>query len=408
MSPCRCCGSFNLLEVLSLGVSPLANSYLTPEELQNPEPFYPLDLKLCADCYMAQLEVCVSPNEIFTEYAYFSSWSTSWLEHARQFAEKTIAQFALNQNTRVIEIASNDGYLLQYFKERGIPVLGIEPATNVAAAAIEKGIPTVTAFWNLELADTLVQQDKKADFIVANNVLAHVPDLHGFVEALSRVMKPEGIATLEFPHLYQMINQCQFDTIYHEHYSYFSLFVVCRVFAAHGLKVFDVEELSTHGGSLRIYVALDRNSRYEISPRVNRVLQKERDAGMMTSAYYRDFAKKASKVKRDLLTFLIDAKEKGKRCVGYGAAAKGNTLLNYCGIRTDFIEYVVDRSIAKQGKFTPGTRIPIFSPERIAEGKPDYVLILPWNLREEIEEQMGHIRKWGGRFLTAIPKLTVF
>lgn len=408
MTPCRCCGSSNLLEVLSLGVSPLANSYLQPEELQNPETFYPLDLKLCADCYMAQLDVCVPPAEIFTEYAYFSSWSTSWLEHARQFVEKTVEEFALNQNTLVIEIASNDGYLLQYFKAKGIPVLGIEPAANVVAAAIEKGIATVSAFWNPELADRLVQQDKRADFIVANNVLAHVPDLHGFVEALSRVMKPEGVATLEFPHLYQMINQCQFDTIYHEHYSYFALFVVCRVFAAHGLKVFDVEELSTHGGSLRVYVSLDTNSRYEVSERVNRVLQIERDAGMRTMAYYQDFAKKASKVKRDLLTFLIDAKENGKRCVGYGAAAKGNTLLNYCGIRTDFIEYVVDRSPAKQGRFTPGTRIPIFPPERIEEDQPDYVLILPWNLREEIEEQMGHIRNWGGRFVTAIPKLTVF
>lgn len=408
MSECRCCGSSSLLEVLSLGVSPLANSYLRAEELKSPETFYPLELKICSECYMVQLDVCVDPAEIFTEYAYFSSWSTSWLDHARRFAEQTIEQFGLNSNTRVIEIASNDGYLLQYFKARGIPVLGIEPAKNVASAAMEKGIPTVTAFWNVEFADSLVQQDKKADLIVANNVLAHVPNLHNFVEALSRVMKPGGIATLEFPHLYQMISQCQFDTVYHEHYSYFSLFVVSRVFAAHGLKVFDVEELGTHGGSLRIYVSHDRNSKCEVSSRVERVLQKEHDAGMMTLAYYQDFAKRASTVKRNLLNFFIDAKEQGKRCVGYGAAAKGNTLLNYCGIRTDFLDYICDRSPAKQGKFTPGTRIPIFSPEHIEEDKPHYVLILPWNLREEIEEQMGHIKKWGGKFVTAIPKLEIF
>jgi len=403
---CRSCGAPLDRVMVDLGSSPLANSYLSPAALARAELFLPLCVYVCERCWLCQLPECATPQEIFTDYAYFSSFSTSWLEHAAGYVDAVVPRFGLGPASQVVEIASNDGYLLKNFVARGIPVLGVEPAANVAAAAVELGIPTEVRFFGRETARDLAARGLAADLLLGNNVLAHVPDLDDFVGGLAILLKAEGVLTMEFPHLVQMIDGNQFDTIYHEHYSYFSFVAVERVFAAHGLELFDVEELATHGGSLRIF-ARHAGAAGAVSgprtPRVDALLAWERGLGVETLAYYAGFSERVRETKRALLEFLIRAKRAGKSIVGYGAPAKGNTLLNYCGVRGDFLDYTVDRSPHKQDLFLPGTRIPIRAPEAIFETRPDYVLILPWNLRAEIAGQMAAIRDWGGRFLVAIP-----
>jgi 2-polyprenyl-3-methyl-5-hydroxy-6-metoxy-1,4-benzoquinol methylase len=372
------------------------------------EPFYPLRAFVCDRCFLVQIAEFEKPEQIFSEYAYFSSFSTDWLKHARRYVEMAIDRFGLGPESNVVEIASNDGYLLQYLCARGIPVLGIEPAANVAAAALEKGIPTKTVFFGAETSRQLLAEGHAADLIVGNNVFAHVPDPHSFVTGLKTLLKPQGAITLEFPHLLQLIQQNQFDTIYHEHFSYFSLMTAEKVFGDHGLAVFDVEELPTHGGSLRIYGKHSEDNSKPTGERVEALRLKESEAGLWDLSRYQSFQQQVTQVKCDLLEFLIQQREEGKQVVGYGAPAKGNTLLNYCGIGTELVRYTVDRSPHKQGQYLPGSRIPIFAPEKIAETKPDFVVILPWNLRTEISSQMGNVREWGGRFVVPIPCLEVF
>jgi 2-polyprenyl-3-methyl-5-hydroxy-6-metoxy-1,4-benzoquinol methylase len=404
---CRSCGERLSHVFADLGSSPLANAYLTEAQLEQPEPFYPLRAYVCHGCFLVQLPQVVTPEEMFSEYAYFSSYSESWLRHARAYAEQMIERFGLDSGSRVVEIASNDGYLLQYFKERGIPVLGVEPAANVAAAAEQAGIPTVVEFFGVDTANELGRSGQEADLLVGNNVLAHVPDLAGFVEGFKLLLKPKGVATLEFPHLLSLMENVEFDTIYHEHVSYFSLLAVERTFARAGLAIFDVEELPTHGGSLRVFLQHVEDGSKRTSHRVEQLRERERRAGLERLMTYEAFEERVCQVKRDLLDFLIGAKREGKSIVGYGAAAKGNTLLNYCGIRGDLIDYVVDRSPHKQGLFQPGTRLPILAPEEVEETRPDYLLLLAWNLREEIMEQMSHVRAFGCRFVVPIPNTTV-
>ena len=401
---CRLCSAPLEQTFVDLGLSPLANSYIEPAERERHETFYPLHVYVCGRCLLVQLPVAVAPEEIFSDYAYFSSYSDSWVDHAARYVEEAVTRFGLDRESQVVELASNDGYLLQFFVERGIPVLGVEPAANVAAAAVERGIPTVVEFFGAEVGSRLAE-GHRADLIVGNNVLAHVPDTHDLVEGLRRLLKPGGAVTMEFPHLLRLIAERQFDTIYHEHYSYLSLFAVERFFAEHGLELYDVEELPTHGGSLRIYARHAGGG--EPSERLLAVRESERAHGLHDLSGYLDFEEAARTVKRDLLSFLIGARREGKTVAGYGAAAKGNTLLNYCGIRTDLVDYVVDRSPHKQGRLLPGTRIPIHAPEHVLETKPDYLLILPWNLREEIVGQMSPVREWGGRFVVPIPEVTV-
>jgi hypothetical protein len=404
---CRFCGS-PLSEIfVDLGASPLANSYLEPEELGKAEAFYPLCVYVCGECLLVQLPEAERPEAIFSDYAYFSSYSDSWLRHARTYTEAVIDRFGLGAGHQVIEIASNDGYLLRWFRERGIPVLGVEPAGNVAAAAEAAGIPTVVRFFGEAAARELVAAGKRADLLVGNNVLAHVPGLNDFVAGLKILLAPAGVLTMEFPHLLRLMAEDQLDTIYHEHYSYFSFATVRRVFAAHGLTLFDVEELPTHGGSLRIYARHDEDGSKPVGERVADLLAREEAAGLGRLETYRSFGERARRVKWGLLRFLIAAREAGKSIAGYGAPAKGNTLLNYCGIRTDFLDYTVDRSPHKQGRYLPGVRIPIHGPDRLRETRPDYVLILPWNLKEEIVEQMADVRSWGGRFVVAIPEVEI-
>jgi len=400
---CRFCGAPLDLVFADLASSPLANSYLTEAQLAQAERYYPLVVRVCERCWLCQLPEAASPEEIFGDYAYFSSFSTSWVEHARGYTERMVARFGFGARHQVVEIASNDGYLLRHFHERGIPVLGIEPAANVAEAARALGIPTEVRFFGRSAADDLAGRGLSADLLLGNNVLAHVPDLNDFVAGLARLLKPAGVLTLEFPHLVLLVAENQFDTIYHEHFSYFSLVAVERVFAAHGLELFDVEELATHGGSLRVYAQRQGEGAQPVQPSVGALAARERALGVETRAYYERFAEQIRETKRKLLDFLITAKRAGKSIVGYGAAAKGNTLLNYCGVRQDFLDYTVDASPHKQGKFLPGTRIPIHAPARILETKPDYVLILPWNLKQEISTQMAAVRDWGGRFVVAIP-----
>jgi 2-polyprenyl-3-methyl-5-hydroxy-6-metoxy-1,4-benzoquinol methylase len=393
---------------VDLGMSPLANSYLRADQLQLAERFYPLHAWVADDTFLVQLEQFESPEHIFSDYAYFSSYSDSWLQHAKAYTELMAQRFGFNKNHQVIEIASNDGYLLQYFKALGIPVLGVEPAANVAKVAIEqKGVPTVVQFFGVQTAKELVTAGTRADLLLGNNVLAHVPDLNDFVAGLKIVLKPTGILTMEFPHLLRLIQENQFDTIYHEHFSYLSFLTVEKIFAHHGLTLFDVEELPTHGGSLRIYARHTEASHPPLGERVAKLKQKETDFGLTRLETYESFGERVKATKRKLLKFLVEVKDQGKRIVGYGAAAKGNTLLNYCGIRTDFLDYVVDRSPHKQGLFLPGTHIPIHAPERLFETRPDYVLILPWNLKSEISQQMAGIRKWGGEFVVPIPEVQV-
>jgi SAM-dependent methyltransferase len=400
---CRLCGEVLTETFADLGSTPLCESYLSRGDLQKGEPFYPLCTYVCSRCFLVQVPEIVSPEEIFSHYAYFSSYSDSWLEHARQYTAKMIPRLGLDGSSLVVELASNDGYLLQYFMERGIPVLGVEPAANVAEAAERKGIPTLVAFFGEQTARELAASGKGADLLLGNNVLAHVPDLNGFIAGMKVLLKPQGVITMEFPHLMRLVEDCQFDTIYHEHFSYLSLTVVGTAFARHGLTVFDVEELPTHGGSLRIFARHAEDDSKAVGARVRDLLAREEAAGIRSSGYYAAFAAKVKETKRRLLDCLIEIKAAGKTIAAYGAAGKGNTLLNYCGIRSDFIDYVVDRSTFKQGKYLPGTRIPIFPPERIQETKPDFVLILPWNLQREITAQLAYIREWNGKFIVPIP-----
>jgi len=405
---CRFCGADVTQTFVDLGMSPLCESYVSQDRLNQMEPFYPLHVKVCSNCFLVQLEEYVAPENIFSDYAYFSSYSDSWLAHAKAYTDKMIEQFGLDKDSFVVELASNDGYLLQYFVGRNIPVLGIEPASNVAVVAEEKGVPTLVKFFGRELAGELAEEGKKADLILGNNVLAQVPDLNSFVAGMKILLKPNGVITLEFPHLLRLVAENQFDTIYHEHFSYFSFLTTDHIFKAHGMKVFDVEEISTHGGSLRVYGCHQEDGSKPESSKVTALLEREKVAGCDKLEYYESFGEQVEKTKYQLLEFLIHAKKSGKTIVGYGAPGKGNTLLNYCGIRTDFIDYTVDRSPHKQGKFLPGTHIPIYHPDRITETRPDYVFILPWNLKDEIMQQMAHIRGWGGQFFVPIPSPTVF
>ena len=404
---CRFSGKELKHTFVDLGLSPIANNYLKPEQLSYAEKFYPLHVYVSEDNFLVQVEEFESPEDIFGEYTYFSSYSGALLENAQTYTNTVVERFNLNQASQVMEIASNDGYLLQYFLEKNIPVLGIEPAGNVAKVAQEKGIPTIVKFFGVETAQELVASGKQADLLAANNVIAHVPDLNDFVAGMKILLKPEGVITVEFHHLLNLITKSQFDSIYHEHFSYFSLLSMEKVMAAHGLKVFDVEEISTHGGSLRVYACHQESSR-EICGGVTEVKDKEIAAGLTRMETYLAFGEKVKATKRQLLSFLIEAKNQGKSIVGYGAPAKAITLLNYCGVRTDFIDYIVDRSPHKQGSFVPGTRLPILAPEKIAETKPDYLLILPWNLKEEIMSQMEMIRDWGGKFVVPIPEVQVY
>jgi SAM-dependent methyltransferase len=371
------------------------------------EPFYPLHVYVCSECLLVQLEEFTSPQSIFGDYAYFSSYSESWLDHAKRYVESVSDRFALGARHHIVEIASNDGYLLQYFVQRGVPVLGVEPAGNVAAVAKQKGIPSVVKFFGVKTARELAKKKKRADLLIGNNVLAHVPNINDFVGGLKILLKPKGVITMEFPHLMQLMAENQFDTIYHEHFSYLSLLAVERVFAKHGLTLFDVEELPTHGGSLRIYARHSKDVSKPVGLRVTELREREEQGGFGTLQHYLNFASQVETTKRKLLAFLIEAKEKGKSVVGYGAPAKGNTLLNYCGVRTDFLDYTVDRSPYKQGHLLPGVRIPIFHPDKIKETKPDYVLILPWNLRDEVMQQMSYVREWGGQFVVPIPEVKI-
>lgn len=404
---CRACGEPLQRTFVDLGMSPLANSYLRADQLNAMEPYYPLHVRVCKRCFLVQLQEYEAPQQIFSDYAYFSSYSSTWLEHAQQYCDQATERFALDPASLVVEVGSNDGYLLQYFVARGIPVLGIEPAVNVAQAAIAKGIPTLTQFFARDTAAGLVRQGKRADLLVGNNVLAHVPDVNSFVAGLKLLLAPRGVITLEFPHLLQLIALNQYDTIYHEHFSYWSFSTVRELFARHGLVLFDVEELATHGGSLRIFARHAEDDTQPAGARVAALLRKEESAGIRDPRTYAAFPARVAEHKRELLAFLIAAKREGKRIAGYGAPAKGNTLLNYCGIGRDFLDYTVDRSPQKQGCYLPGTHIPICAPERIAATQPDYLLILPWNLRDEIMQQMAHIRAWGGRFVVPIPRVEV-
>ena len=408
---CRFCAAPLSYVQCDLGMSPLANSYVRFEDSHNKEKLYPLKVWVCDQCLLSQLEEFESPDAIFSDYLYFSSFSTSWVEHARRYCEMMVERFHFDADSQVIEIASNDGYLLQHFKARGIPVLGIEPAANVAKVAWEqKQIPSVVKFFGVQTAKELVADSKSADLLLGCNVLAHVPDINDFVGGLKIALKPAGIITFEFPHLLRLIENNQFDTIYHEHFSYLSLLAVEKIFAHHGLTLFDVEELPTHGGSLRIFArhSDNRASNAAVTSRVAAMREKETDFGLTKMATYTAFREKVKGTKDKLLKFLTEAKAAGKKVVGYGAAAKGVTLVNYCGVRDDLVDYVVDKSPHKQNHFMPGVHIPIFGPQKIFETKPDYLLILPWNLKKEISEEMEGIRAWGGQFVVPIPEVQVF
>jgi SAM-dependent methyltransferase len=392
---------------VDLGMSPLCESYVSAEQLHQMEPFYPLQVYVCEKCFLVQLEEFVAPHEIFSEYAYFSSYADSWVEHMRRYVEAIVERLALGKDSFVVEVGSNDGYLLQHFIKKGISVLGVEPAANVARVALEKGVPTLVQFFGAGTARELVDQGKQADLICGANVLAQVPNPNDFVLGLKLLLKPGGVVTIEFPHLMKLMAENQFDTIYHEHFSYFSFLSLETICAAQGLTLFDVEELTTHGGSLRIYARHSDDGSKPMTARARELRQRELDAGLLSLETYAGFSEQVKETKRRLLEFLISAKRAGKRIAGYGAPGKGNTLLNYCGIRTDFVDFTVDRSPYKQGKFLPGTHIPIFAPDKIREVRPDYVLILPWNFKEEIMKQMGDVRDWGGKFVVPIPKVRV-
>jgi SAM-dependent methyltransferase len=405
---CRFCGAALSHTFVDLGMSPMCESFLREDQLNRMEAFYPLHAYVCGDCFLVQLEAYVTPEEIFTEYAYFSSYSDSWLAHAKAYVETVIDRFGLDGSSLVVELASNDGYLLQYFVAHSIPVLGIEPARNVAKVAMDRGVETTVAFFDDSLAKRLVAEGKSADLIIGNNVLAQVPDLNGFVAGIKTLLKPDGVVTIEVPHLMRLMEENQFDTIYHEHFSYFSFTTAARIFAHHGMTVFDVEELPTHGGSLRLFAGQAADDTKPVSARVVELEAREMEAGLTRLQTYDAFREQVEATKRDLLDFLIARRREGKSIAGYGAPGKGNTLLNYCAIRTDMIAFTVDRNPYKHGMFLPGTHIPIHPPERIAETRPDYVVIMPWNLKDEIMAQLAFIRDWGGKFVVFIPEVRVY
>jgi C-methyltransferase-like protein/putative zinc binding protein/methyltransferase family protein len=401
---CRLCGNPLQHLVVDLGMSPLCETFLDAAELDAMERVYPLRVFVCEHCFLVQLREYVAPEGIFTEYPYFSSYSDSWLAHAERYVDAVVERFGLSERHRIVELGSNDGYLLRNFVTRGIPVLGIEPAANVAEAAEAIGVPTRVAFFGEEVARELVAGGTTANLIIGNNVLAQVPDVNGFVSGIRILLAPDGVVTMEFPHLLRLIEQNQFDTIYHEHFSYFSLATAKALFALNGLQIYDVEELPTHGGSLRIFARHSVGSAHRVLPSVAEIERHEREARMISLDYYKGFRRRVERSKRRLLSFLIDAKERGRSVVGYGAPGKANTLLNYCGIRQDLLEYTVDRNPMKQGRFLPGTHIPIHHPDRIAETRPDVVLILPWNLSHEITAQLSYVREWGGQLAVPIPE----
>lgn len=405
---CRHCQHELDIPFANLGSSPPSNAYLSEKHLNAPENWYPLNVKVCSHCWLAQTEDYAGREAFFSpDYAYFSSYSTSWLEHCRDYVEKMIQRFSLNETHLVGEIASNDGYLLQFFQKRQIPCYGIEPTANTARVAQEKGLQVFVDFFGTTLAEKLVSDKYAADLLIANNVLAHVPDINDFVSGFACLLKPTGVATFEFPHLYKLVTESQFDTIYHEHFSYLSFTAVKRIFESNGLSIFDVEELGTHGGSLRVYAQRSDSGKQAVCDSVQALLALEDGAGMSGVDFYHDFQDRILEIKRQFLSFLLKAQAENKKVVAYGAAAKGNTLLNYSGIRPDMIAYVVDRNPAKAGKFLPGSRIPVVSEEQLVADKPDWIVILPWNLRDEITQQLAYARDWGAKFVTAIPSLAV-
>ncbi|MBS1746650.1 MAG: class I SAM-dependent methyltransferase [Bacteroidetes bacterium] len=404
---CRFCKTELEHVFIDLFNSPASNSFLTKEQLNEPETFYPLKVYTCPNCFLVQVDEYKKSDAIFNnEYVYYSSYSTSWLAHAKRYADMMTDRFHLNKNSRVIEIASNDGYLLQYFKQKNIPVLGIEPTTNTARVAQDKGIETITEFFGVDLAKKLTTENLKADVLLGNNVLAHVPDILDFVAGMKMLLKPSGVITMEFPHLMQLIENSQFDTIYHEHFSYLSFYTVKKIFESQGLELFDVDELPTHGGSIRIYAKHQKNNEQAILPNIQALLNKEKEKGMLDMSYYNNFQQKALKIKMDITAFLIEQKKNGKKVAAYGAAAKGNTLLNYCGIKNDLIEFVVDANPHKQNKFMPASHIPVVTENYLKKEKPDFVIVLPWNLKDEITHQLAYIKDWGAQFVFAIPELS--
>jgi 2-polyprenyl-3-methyl-5-hydroxy-6-metoxy-1,4-benzoquinol methylase len=409
---CRHCGAHVTLPLADLGSAPPSNAYLTEATLREPERWYPLRVLVCEHCWLVQTEDFARADHLFdAEYAYFSSYSSSWLVHAQQYVHDMVQRFGLDEHSHVVEVAANDGYLLQYFVQRGVPCLGIEPTASTAAAARDKGIPVIELFFGVQLARQLVAQSLSADLMTANNVLAHVPNINDFVAGFAVLLKPNGVATFEFPHLLQLVQQCQFDTLYHEHFSYLSFTAVQRIFDANGLTIFDVEELTTHGGSLRVLArrtdSFGGSNCEPVQGRVAQMLSREAAAGVTHAQYYRDFQSRVLRIKRELLLFLMDAQIKGKKVAAYGAAAKGNTLFNFAGVRRDLVHYVVDKNPAKQGKFMPGSRIPIVDEAYLLADRPDHVLILPWNLKDEVVNQLAYIRGWDGRFFTAVPGLEI-
>lgn len=405
---CRFCKTELEHVFIDLVNSPASNSFLNTEQINEPEVFYPLKVYTCHNCFLVQVDEYKKSDAIFdSQYVYFSSYSSSWLKHAEQYTKMMIERFGFNDQSLVIELASNDGYLLQYFKQQNVPVLGIEPTANTAAAALEKRVESVVDFFGIQLANKLAGENRKADLLLGNNVLAHVPDIVDFVAGMKIVLKEEGVITMEFPHLMQLVDNNQFDTIYHEHFSYLSFHTVQQIFLTQGLVMFDVEEIPTHGGSLRIFAKHTEDKSKTISERVGQLLKKEKDRGLTTMNYYENFTQKALKVKLDLLDFLVQQKRTGKKVAAYGAAAKGNTLLNYCGVKADLVDLVVDANPHKQGKFLPASHIPVVDEQQLKEARPDYVLILPWNLKEEICTQLSYIREWGGKFVIPIPELRV-
>lgn len=405
---CRHCGKELSLTMVDLGSAPPSNSYLTEQALHRPEKWVPLRVQVCTACWLVQTEDFAGWDELFTEeYAYFSSYSSTWLSHAERYVDQMVERFGLHAGSHVVEVAANDGYLLQYVQRYNIPCIGIEPTHSTASAAREKGLDIVEDFFDVDLASKLVEQGKRADLIVANNVLAHVPAINDFVSGFARLLKPAGVATFEFPHLYNLVEQNQFDTIYHEHYSYLSFTAVRAIFEHNGLQVFDVEKLPTHGGSLRVFAQKMETGQYPVTPWVENLLDKESRAGMCSSDYYTDFQLCAEKVKNDFLDFLLKARRQGKKVAAYGAAAKGNTLLNFAGVRSDLLTLVADRNPSKQNKYLPGSRIPIVAEQAIHQSRPDYVVIFPWNLKEEIITQLSYVRNWQGQFVTAVPVLKI-